>query len=203
MNSDYKHIAIFASGSGTNADSIMTHFAEHSFAKVGLIVCNNPSAGVIERAKKFGVPVFMITNSDLNSPKRLMEELEKFDIHFIALAGFMKLIPDEIVRKYHHRILNIHPALLPDFGGKGMYGMRVHEAVKAADADESGVTIHFVNEHYDEGNIFFQAKCAVNPEDTPDDISARVRKLELHHFPKVLDHLIEQTLEIEPTIKTQ
>ena len=179
-----KRIALFASGSGSNAD-----------VETALILSNNPNAGVIDRARRgFGqtvrVPVVLFDRPTFYETNQITQLLQKQGIDLIVLAGFMWLMPGELVRAFANRIVNIHPALLPKFGGKGMYGHHVHEAVVTAGETESGVTIHYVNEHYDEGQIIFQARCPVLPTDTPDEVARRVQALEHAHYPRVVGEIL-------------
>lgn len=184
-----KRIAIFASGSGTNAENLIDYFRRHDSARVSLILCDNPQAGVLERAARLNVPAEVITRGQLREGKAL-EILQKNDIDFIVLAGFLSLVPGELVRKYEKRIVNIHPALLPAYGGKGMYGMNVHRAVIQAGEKVSGITIHYVDEHYDRGQIVFQARTEIRPGDTPEDLAARIHVLEYEHYPHVVADLL-------------
>lgn len=184
------NIAIFASGSGSNARKIMEHFQSSGVGKVVLVVCNRKNAGVIGIAAEFGVPVQLIDRNLFYESARLLDVLKNYGTDFIALAGFLWLIPGYLIKAYPDRIVNIHPALLPRYGGQGMYGHHVHEAVKAAGDQESGPTIHFVNEHYDEGDIIFQASCKLSPADTPEDIARKVLTLEHEHYPRVIERLL-------------
>lgn len=186
-----KRIAIFASGSGTNAENLIDYFRRHGSARVALILCDNPQAGVLERAARLEVPAEVISRAELRAGKAL-EILKKNDIDFIILAGFLGLIPAELVRKYEKRIVNIHPALLPAYGGKGMYGMNVHRAVIQAGEKTSGITIHYVDEHYDRGQIIFQARVEIQPGDTPEDLAARIHSLEYKHYPQVVADLLAE-----------
>ncbi|GAB3793843.1 phosphoribosylglycinamide formyltransferase [Spirosoma humi] len=181
-----KHIALFASGSGSNAEKIAEYFAGNTEVTVSLILSNNPKAGVIERARRLHIPVLLFDRTTFYTTSQITELLLNQSIDLIVLAGFMWLMPADLVRAFPNRIINIHPALLPKFGGKGMYGHFVHEAVAAAGETESGITIHYVNEHYDEGQIIFQAACPVAPSDTPDDIARSVQALEHIHYPRVV-----------------
>ena len=183
------NIAIFASGSGSNAQKIVEHFAQHPTIKVSLILCNNPQAGVIQRAENLNVPLYLFDREAYKSGK-VLETLQEQAIDWVILAGFLWLVPKALVAAFPNRMLNLHPALLPKFGGKGMYGHFVHEAVVAAAESESGITIHFVNEHYDEGGIVFQASYPVLPSDTPDDVAAKGQVLENEHFAKVIETTI-------------
>jgi phosphoribosylglycinamide formyltransferase-1 len=185
-------IAIFASGSGTNAEEIFKHFQHHPTIEVVLLLSNNPQAYALERAKKFNIPSKVFTRSEFRESEEVLIWLQKRSVTHIVLAGFMWLVPDYLIKSYPHRIINIHPALLPKFGGKGMYGMRVHEAVKAAGEKQTGITIHEVNEHYDEGKILFQAKCTVDQKDTPDQIAEKVHALEYAHYPGVIEEWISR-----------
>lgn len=184
-----KQIAVFASGSGTNAENIYYHFLGTKTAKIALILTENPSAFVLERAKKLKIPCRVFTMAEFRNG--VVEELLfKEAIDFIVLAGFLKLIPNSLVNHFRGRIVNIHPALLPKYGGKGMYGMNVHRAVVTAGEIETGITIHLVNEKYDEGDIVFQARCAVLPDDTADSIANKVHALEYEHYPRVIETLL-------------
>ncbi|MDX1408713.1 MAG: phosphoribosylglycinamide formyltransferase [Saprospiraceae bacterium] len=183
-------IAIFASGGGSNAARIMDHFAEHAHANVVLVVTNKPTAGVIMKAYQRSVPVLVLDKARINNPDLLVSQLQQFGVNFIALAGFLLLVPAFLVRAFPRRIVNIHPALLPKFGGKGMYGMHVHRAVKEAGETESGPTIHYVNEQYDDGAIIAQERVALDTEDTPEDIAAKVLAVEHRLYPRVIDELV-------------
>jgi phosphoribosylglycinamide formyltransferase-1 len=182
-----KNIAVFASGSGSNAENLSHFFKNHPEGRVALIVCNNPKAGVLERAKKLGIPIHITPKNPAENTTELIEILLLKNIDFIVLAGFLRKIPNEVLAHYEDRIINIHPALLPAFGGKGMYGMRIHEAVMASGARESGITIHKVSENYDEGSIIFQSKCAINPNDTAETLAKKIHQLEYKHFPEVVE----------------
>ncbi|AHF16017.1 phosphoribosylglycinamide formyltransferase [Niabella soli] len=184
-----KNIALFASGAGSNAQKIIDHFRHHAFVSVGLIVCNKPDAGVTKIAATEGIELLLIDKAELQSssfPSLLQEK----GIDFIILAGFLLKIPASLVEAYPRRIINIHPALLPKYGGKGMYGHFVHEAVINAGEKESGITIHYVDEQYDHGATIFQATCAVLPADTPDLLAQKVHLLEHQHFATVIEELI-------------
>jgi len=180
-------IAIFASGSGTNAENLVKNFA-NSEIQVVRIYCNNPKAGVIDRAKRLAVPCTVFSKEDWDSI--VCDQLRAESVEYIILAGFLLLLPTTIIKEYNNKIINIHPSLLPKYGGKGMYGSRVHEAVIAANEKESGITIHLVNEEYDKGEPLFQAKCPVLPTDTPDMLAARVHELEYKYFPQVVEQYI-------------
>jgi phosphoribosylglycinamide formyltransferase-1 len=187
---EQRNIAIFASGSGSNARRIMEHFRNSDVGRVVLVVCNRKNAGVISIAAEFGISVQMIDRNMFYESEELLDILQRYNTDFIALAGFLWLIPAYMVKSYPGRIVNIHPALLPKYGGHGMYGHHVHEAVKEAGERESGPTIHYVNEHYDEGDIIFQASCLLDPDDSPDDIARKVLALEHEHYPRVIESLL-------------
>ena len=187
-----KRIAIFASGSGSNAEKICEYFEGRTDVQVNLILTNNPQAGVIQRARKFQIPVVIFDRKIFYETERILEILKNNQIDLIVLAGFMMLIPASLLGTYSEKMVNIHPALLPKYGGKGMYGHFVHEAVVANAEKESGITIHFVNENYDEGNIIFQASCEVIETDTPDDVAKKVQVLEHEHFPRVIDEVVSK-----------
>ncbi|NHB69943.1 phosphoribosylglycinamide formyltransferase [Perlabentimonas gracilis] len=184
-----RRIAILASGSGSNAENINTWFSGSKLAKVSLILTDNPHAFVLERAQRMGIEALVFTPAELRSGI-VLATLQSKKIDFVVLAGFLKLIPVALVEAYRGKIINIHPALLPKFGGKGMYGDRVHKAVVDAGETESGITIHYVNEHYDEGHIVFQAKCTVSIDDTPEMVAQKVHALEYAHYPRVIEELI-------------
>lgn len=184
-----KRIAILASGEGTNAEYIIRYFSERETAKVVVVITNKPQAGVLNRADRLRIPTEFIPAQGFTEG-RALEVLHRYQTDFIVLAGFLLKVPDDILHDYPNKIVNIHPALLPKFGGKGMYGNRVHEAVIAAAEKESGITIHFINEHYDEGDTIFQATCPVMPDDTPETLAARVHALEYEHFPQVIERIL-------------
>ena len=185
-----KKIAIFASGSGSNAENIIQYFAQKPQFCVKSVFCNVPDAYVLERAKKYRIPSFVFNREEFRNPDKVFRQLQEQEIDFIVLAGFLWLMPFFITAAWPNKIVNIHPALLPAYGGKGMYGHHVHEAVIAAGEKESGITIHYVNDHYDQGAIIFQAKCPVLPTDTPDDLAARVHELEYRYFPQIIAETI-------------
>ncbi len=186
------HIAIFASGTGSNAKKIVEHFKHNHNITVSLIVTNNADAPVLVMAREYGIPTLVIDRDYFYKTEDILKNFNKFSIDFVVLAGFLWLVPTYLVRAFEKRMVNIHPALLPKYGGKGMYGMRVHEAVKKAGDTETGITIHFVNEQYDDGDIVFQAKCLVNTEDSPEDIAKKIHQLEHRHFPKVIEKLLAE-----------
>ena len=185
-----KNIAIFASGSGTNAENMARYFANSESIKVAVVLSNHAHAGVHARVNALGVPSFTFSKEEFASATPILAKLTEFAVDFVVLAGFMSKIPDALLDAFLDRVVNIHPALLPKFGGKGMYGHHVHEAVLAAGETESGITIHQVNAHYDEGKILFQATCPVLPADTPDTLAQRVHQLEYAHYPQVVEQLL-------------
>lgn len=187
-----KRIAIFASGTGSNAKNIIEHFnnKSNSAARVVLVVSNKENAGVLQHAANLGVESAVITKQQLNNEKFMLELLQVHQIDFIVLAGFLLLIPKFLAEKYHKNIINIHPALLPKFGGKGMYGEFVHKAVWENKEKETGITIHFVNEKYDEGDIIFQVKTAIESSDTPATIAKKVQLLEHQYFATEIEKLL-------------
>jgi len=187
-----RNIAIFASGSGTNAENIIRYFSNSKSAQVSLILSNRREAYVLKRAATLNVRSVFFDRKDLYEKEKVSRYLAMYKIDFIVLAGFLWLIPENILNIYEKRIINIHPALLPKHGGKGMYGEAVHEAVIAKHEKESGITIHYVNKHYDKGNIIFQARCPVTPEDTSETLAARVHALEYKHFPVVIEELVSR-----------
>ncbi|MGY6744650.1 MAG: phosphoribosylglycinamide formyltransferase [Cecembia sp.] len=184
-----KKIAILASGSGSNAEEIMKYFQHSQKGKIVLIGSNKKEAFVLVRAKKFDVPTFTFDKSQLEEGK-VTKKLREAEVDFVVLAGFLLKIPNNLLQAYPNHIVNIHPALLPNYGGKGMYGMKVHQAVKDAGDKESGITIHLVNENYDEGKIIFQAAVPVSSEDSPEDIANKVHQLEYKYFPNVIESLL-------------
>ncbi|RXK50908.1 phosphoribosylglycinamide formyltransferase [Aquirufa rosea] len=186
-----KNIVIFASGSGSNAEKIVQHFQDTNLAKVVHIYCNNSEAGVIQRAERLQIPCRVFTREEYKNGT-ILDEIKALNTDLIVLAGFLWLIPGSFVQAFPQRIINLHPALLPKFGGKGMYGHFVHEAVKEAREKESGITIHYVNEHYDEGNIIYQSSFKIDPDDSPEDIARKGQILEHRDFPVVIEKLIKK-----------
>jgi len=182
-------IAIFASGSGSNAENIANYHSKSSVFEFPLIISNKADAFVHERAKKLQIPSFTFSREDFLSGDKIITLLKEHKIEYIVLAGFLLKIPNSLVEAYPSKIINIHPALLPKFGGKGMYGHHVHQAVVDAGETESGITIHYVNGNYDEGNIIFQAKCPVLRTDTADTIAEKVHALEYEHFPRIISEI--------------
>ncbi len=185
-----KKIVVFASGSGTNAENIIKYFFNSSKAKVVSIFTNNPAAKVIERAAKLEVPSQIFSKEELKEGF-LLQKIIAFEPDLIVLAGFLLKVPQNLIDAYPNKIVNIHPALLPKFGGKGMYGMHIHHAVVANQEKETGITIHYVNENYDEGAILFQAAIALTPDDTPEDVAVKIHELEQKHFPIIIDNLLK------------
>lgn len=186
------NIAIFASGSGTNAENIIKYFSNKNSARVRLVLSNKPDAMVLRRAERLGIDSCFFDYNDLYVSSKVLSSLKNHDIDFIVLAGFLWLIPSEIINNYECRIVNIHPALLPLYGGKGMYGDSVHKAVIAKGEKESGITIHYVNEQYDSGSMIFQARCPVFPGDTHETLASRIHKLEYEHYPRVIENLVKE-----------
>ncbi|MBS1604649.1 MAG: phosphoribosylglycinamide formyltransferase [Bacteroidetes bacterium] len=187
-----KKIAIFASGAGSNAAKIIEHFQYNPEIKVSLIVCNKPTAGVLDIAARAGIPTLLIEKENFFRGSAYLEELEAHGIDFVVLAGFLWKIPAALVKAYPGRIINIHPALLPKFGGKGMYGRFVHEAVVEAKETHTGITIHYVDEFYDHGRTIFQEKVEVSPDDTPATVAQKVHRLEHEHFPRIIEAVVNQ-----------
>ncbi|WP_028979896.1 phosphoribosylglycinamide formyltransferase [Sporocytophaga myxococcoides] len=183
-------IAIFCSGSGSNAQKIIEYFQEHKSAEVVLLLSNNKNAYALERAKSLGVPTRVFDKAQFSQSQIIVNELKELGVNWIILAGFLWLVPENLIEAYPNSIVNIHPALLPSYGGKGMYGMYVHEAVVKAKEKESGISIHMVNKEYDKGTIVFQAKCFLTDEDTAETLAKKIQALEHEHFPKVIDALI-------------
>jgi len=184
-----KKLAIFASGAGSNAQKIIDHFKESDKAGIALILCNKPQAGVLTIAEKEGIEAVLI-NKEQYKKDGYASFLKEKGIDFVILAGFLMKIPQPLIDAYPQKIVNIHPALLPKYGGKGMYGSFVHEAVVNNKEKESGITIHYVDEHYDHGAVIFQATCEVSADDTPDTLAQKIHKLEHAHFPAVIEGII-------------
>jgi phosphoribosylglycinamide formyltransferase 1 len=188
-----KRLAIFASGNGSNAQAIAEYFSENSEACVVLILTNRKDAYVIERAKALNIPVRVFNREDFYQTEGITQLLIDEQIDMVVLAGFLWLLPPSLIQAFPDRIINIHPALLPKYGGKGMYGDKVHTAVIEAGDKESGISIHYVNEHYDQGQVIFQARCKVEANDTPDSLAAKIHKLEYTHFAAII-HQVLKTL---------
>lgn len=184
-------IAVFASGSGSNAQNIADYFKNENNVVIDCVLTNNPNAYVLQRFKNSDTKTFIFDRSKFYNSQEILELLKEREIDFIVLAGFLWLVPDYLTKEYNKRIVNIHPALLPDYGGKGMYGMNVHKAVVKSGDKESGITIHYVNERYDEGDIIFQAKCKVEDGDTPESLAQKIHELEYEHFPKIIEQILK------------
>ncbi len=182
-------IAIFASGSGSNAENIVHYFSGSSEFQFPLIISNQPNAYIHKRAETLKIPSFTFTKEQFFDAKPVLELLTEYNIDAIVLAGFLLKIPTLLIQHFPDKIINIHPALLPKFGGKGMYGARVHQAVKEAGETETGITIHYVNENYDDGNIVFQARCPVSADDTAEMIAAKVHLLEYEYYPQIIEKI--------------
>lgn len=192
QHSTMKHLVIFASGAGSNAQQIINYFKDSATAKVVLIVCNKRGAGVLSIAEKENIPTLLIEKERFFRGDGYLPELQKAKADLIILAGFLWKIPQTLTDRYPRRIINIHPALLPKYGGKGMYGQYVHEAILNAGEMESGITIHYVDEHYDNGDIIFQTACPVLDGDTPDALAHRIHQLEHLHYPLVIEDLLKK-----------
>lgn len=186
----FQNIGIFASGTGSNAKKIIEYFADNKEITVATIVCNKAGAGVVQIAEDFSIPVLLIEKDKFLQGDGYVNELEEKHINFIVLAGFLLKVPQTLLKVYNHKIINIHPALLPKYGGKGMYGLKVHEAVIAAGEKESGITIHYVDEHYDNGDILFQATCPVLANDTAEKLAERIHKLEHENYARVIEECL-------------
>ncbi len=193
LNSKMKNIVLFASGSGTNVENIVRHFEGHSQIAVSCVLSDRKDAYVLERCNSLGIPAFYFNRHSFKGSGLVLQLLRSIDPDLIVLAGFLRLIPKEMVQAFPNRIINIHPALLPKYGGKGMYGHYVHESVKANGEKESGITIHYVNERYDEGAVIEQQKTPLEPEDSAEEIGRKVRLLEHRHFPRVIEDLLSRT----------
>ena len=185
-----KRIVIFASGSGTNAENLIKFFHNRENASVILVLTNNPHAKVLDRCKTLKVSAMSFNKITLHESGHILNLLKTLKPDLIVLAGFLWKFPEAILNEFPNKVINVHPALLPKYGGKGMFGMHVHEAVVANKETRTGITIHYVNEHYDEGAIIFQADCEVNPTDSAEDVAAKIHELEMEHFPKVVESLL-------------
>ena len=185
-----KKLSIFVSGNGTNLQRIAEYFANNPEVEIANVVCNNPKAYSIERAKNLGIPLRMITKQDFQS-EAFVQELQSLDIDLIVLAGFLWKVPEALIKAFPKRIVNIHPALLPKYGGKGFYGEHVHEAVVAAKEPFSGITVHYVNELYDSGEIILQARVTLEEKETPDSLAAKIHKLEQAYFPIAIEQVLK------------
>jgi phosphoribosylglycinamide formyltransferase 1 len=187
-----RNIAILASGTGTNAENIIKYFSNKNIAKVSLVLSNKRQAQVLKRAEANNIRTVFFEHKEFYVTGKVLRYLLLYKIDFIVLAGFLWLVPENIIEQFERRIVNIHPALLPGYGGKGMYGEAVHKAVIASHDTESGITIHYVNKSYDKGDIIFQTRCKVDPADTPDSLAEKVHALEYLHYPKVIESLVEK-----------
>jgi len=187
-----KKIVVFASGSGSNAENIIKHFKETNLAKVVSVFTNNPNAKVIERAKNHQIPVEIFSKTELFE-RNLLQKIQEIDPDLIVLAGFLLKFPENIIELYPNKIINIHPALLPNYGGKGMYGMHIHRAIVNNKEKETGISIHYVNEHYDEGGIIFQKNVALTEEDTPETVAEKIHELEQKYFPEIIEAVLEDS----------
>ena len=186
-----KKIAIFASGEGTNAQNIIRYFKSSTSAKIALVVSNKPTANVLNRATDAGIETLLIDRNTFYQSNYTIEQLKGAKIDLIVLAGFLWMIPEALIKEFPNKIVNIHPALLPKFGGQGMYGIKVHQAVIEANEQQSGISIHYVNEHYDEGEIIAQYTCFIQPDDTPETLAQKIHQLEYEYFPKTIEKLLE------------
>lgn len=184
------NVAIFVSGSGTNCESVIRHFAGSDSVKISLVLSNRQDAYALVRARNLGIPTIVMPKKEFNDEARLMPVMKEFGIDFIVLAGFLLVVPDFLINAYDHRMINLHPALLPKFGGIGMYGHHVHEAVKAAGETETGMTVHYVSNQVDGGEIIAQYSTPISPDDTPDDIASKEHDLEMLHFADTVDRVI-------------
>ena len=185
-----KRLVIFASGTGTNAENIIRYFRASGLARVVLVICNQAGAPVIGKSWDLGVPALVIANEDFKTGEKVLSVLQEYRADLLILAGFLRLVPKLILESYTGKIINIHPSLLPKYGGKGMYGMKVHEAVIAHHEKESGMTIHYVNDRFDEGEIIFQARVPLAPEDTPESVQRKVHELEMKNYPVVIEKIL-------------
>jgi len=185
-------LAVFLSGNGSNAEAIFSYYKNHLSIQVVLVLSNNPAAFGLQRASKFNIPSRVFTRQQFRESDEVVQWLKEAHVTHVVLAGFLWLIPLNLIHEYPHRIINIHPALLPKYGGKGMYGAKVHETVKAAGETETGITIHEVDERYDEGRILFQGKCPIHPTYSPEQIAEQVQRLEHAHYPRVIERWVNQ-----------
>lgn len=185
-----KNIILFASGNGSNAENICKYFQQHSQIKVVALICNKEGAGVFERVKPYGIPTHLVSKKQLQDETYFLNLIAPYNPDLLVLAGWLLLVPPYLVNHYEQKIVNVHPSLLPKFGGKGMYGHHVHEAVKEANESETGISIHWVNQHFDEGEIIFQAKTQLSSEDNIEDIAKKIAFLEMANFPKVIESIL-------------
>lgn len=189
------NIAVFVSGNGTNCENIIKYFQDDNDINISLVISNRQDAYALKRAAKYGVTCKVLSKSEINDEHIILPILQKFSIDFIVLAGFMLIVPEFIINKYYNKVINIHPSLLPKFGGKGMYGHHVHEAVKAAGETETGITIHFVNNIYDGGEIIAQFKINLTQHDSVEDIESKIHLLEQKHFPNVIKDVVKKVMD--------
>ncbi len=189
MSEKYR-VAIFASGSGTNAEEIFKRFKNHPSIEVVLLLSNNPQAFALQRARNYDIEAKIFDRPQFKDSTIVLDWLQEKKVTHVVLAGFLWLIPTYLIQAYPHHIINIHPALLPNYGGKGMYGMKVHEAIKLAGDTKTGITIHAVDDKYDEGEIIFQASCLIHANDTPEQIAHKVHQLEYEHYPAVIEQWV-------------
>ncbi|WP_417212906.1 phosphoribosylglycinamide formyltransferase [Bizionia sp.] len=187
-----KRIVIFASGSGSNAENLIKFFLNNAHVEVTHVMTNNPHAKVLERAKNLNISAFSFNRQAFSKSDDVLNILQTFQPDLIVLAGFLWKFPEHILAAFPNKVINIHPALLPNYGGKGMYGMHVHHAIVANKEIETGISIHYVNEHYDEGALIFQATCPVLPTDTAEGVAEKIHALEMKHFPKVIEELLSK-----------
>lgn len=190
LNRQTKHIVIFASGSGSNAETIIRYFKTHPTIRVIEVISNNPNALVIKKAEQLHIPTHLITRHAFFESSEVLDHLQQHTTDWIILAGFLWLVPSPIIQAFPQRIINIHPSLLPKHGGKGMYGMRVHEAVLQHQEKESGITIHYVNDDFDKGEIIFQKRCTIDANETPLSLAKKIQQLEHAYYPKVIEKVI-------------
>ena len=188
------NLTIFASGNGSNAENIFNYFKNSDLIRIGLVITDNPKAFVIQRCRKFSVPCLVLSQRLLSDSDFMLGVLRDFRTNFIVLSGYIKLVPEYIVAAFDHRIVNIHPSLLPKHGGKGMYGMRVHQSVIDSGDKESGITVHYVDNFYDNGSAIFQAKVPVEPGDTPESLAEKVHALEYKYYPQVIEDTVKKVL---------
>ncbi len=194
MMSETVNIALFASGSGSNVENIYNFFKENDRINISCVLCNKPDAYVLTRATHLSIDFHVFNRQEFNNPGSILDYLESKNVNFIVLAGFLWLIPDWLIEKFEGKIVNIHPALLPKFGGKGMYGDIVHKSVFENGEKETGITIHYVNKNYDEGGIIFQKSVAINSTDDPNSIASKVHELEYQYYPTIIEKIVVNLL---------
>lgn len=190
MKKEKINVAVFVSGGGTNCENLIRYFQHSETVNIALVVSNKADAYALVRAERFDIPTTVVPKADLNNPDVMMPLMQRYDIRFIVLAGFLPLVPDYLIDAFPKRIINLHPALLPKFGGKGMWGHHVHEAVKAAGETETGMTVHYVTPVCDGGEIIAQYRTALSPNDSVDDIAEKEHQLEMEFFPKVVEEVL-------------